>query len=96
MNNLEATNRHDSVEFLYVLDMKQINKPTQPFYLCGDYWYLNATRHINIAYNVDILKLELGHNNLSKRYKGTWSLTRFDETIIHNDFKVQREEQLDK
>ena len=95
MNNLEATKRHDSVSFMYVLDVKQINKPTEPIYLCGDYWYLSATRHINVAYNVDILKLELGHNDLSKRYKGTWSLTRLDETIIHKDFKLQREKQMD-
>jgi hypothetical protein len=96
MNIFEVTERHDSIEFMYVLDMKQINKPTQPIYLCGDHWYLIATRHINVAYNVDILNLQLGHNDLSKRYKGTWSLTRLDETIIQKDFNTVREEQLDK
>ena len=96
MNTFEVTKRHDSIEFKNVLDMKQINKLTQPIYLCGDHWYLTATRHINVAYNVDILNLQLGHNDLSKRYKGTWSLTRLDETIIHKDFNTVQEEQLDK
>ena len=94
MNTFEVTKRHDSIEFKNVLDMKQINKLTQPIYLCGDHWYLTATRHINVAYNVDILNLQLG--DLSKRYKGTWSLTRLDETIIHKDFNTVQEEQLDK
>jgi hypothetical protein len=96
MNIFEVTKRYDSIEFMYVLDMKQINKPTQPIYLCGDQWYLTSTRQINVAYNVDILNLQICHNDLSNRYKGTWSLTRLDETTIHKDFNTVREEQLDK